>query len=66
MFGTDRNQLRRYYCETWRRHRAGETLEPLETLIATVIEAHPEYQALLADPERALADEWTQIGRAHV
>lgn len=59
MFGTDRNQLRRYYCETWRRHRAGETLEPLETLIATVIEAHPEYQALLADPERALADEWT-------
>ncbi len=59
MFGTDRKQLRRYYCEVWRKRRAGEALEPLETLIADVIAEHPEYQALIADPDRAEDAEFT-------
>ncbi|PWV60661.1 DUF1841 family protein [Plasticicumulans acidivorans] len=59
MFGTDRGQLRRYYCEVWRRRQAGETLEALEALIAHAIEQHPEYQSLLTDPERAIGGEWT-------
>lgn len=34
---------------------AGVALEPLETVVAEVIAAHPEYHGLLDDPERALA-----------
>lgn len=59
MFGTDRNALRRYYCEAWRKARAGEVLEALEADIVAVLREHPEYHALVADPERALDAEYT-------
>jgi hypothetical protein len=34
-----------------------EFLQPLEQMIAAVIDRHPEYHALLKDPERALNTE---------
>ncbi|HEY0635427.1 MAG TPA: DUF1841 family protein [Gammaproteobacteria bacterium] len=54
MFGTDRNALRRYYAESWRKARANEPLEALEQQIAAVIGEHPEYHALFASSEAAL------------
>ena len=54
LFSQDRNQLRQYYCDVWRKHRAGEVLEPLEAQIRDVILLHPEYHALLEDVDRAL------------
>ncbi|WP_260291160.1 DUF1841 family protein [Sedimenticola hydrogenitrophicus] len=54
MFGNDRNQMRRFYTESWRKARAGEELIPLERLLAGVIQQHPEYHALLEAPESAL------------
>jgi hypothetical protein len=49
-----REQLRQSYCDAWRKHLAGSPLTPLEALIAEVIGLHPEYQALVEDPARAL------------
>ncbi len=43
IFGNDREQLRRQYRRAWRKHQAGEPLEPLERLIAGVVAMHPEY-----------------------
>ncbi len=54
LFGTDRNRIRRYFGEVWRKHTAGQPLEPLERIIAGVIGAHPEYQAVLTGAEEAL------------
>lgn len=54
LFGTDRNQLRHYFCEVWQKQATAQPLEPLEQIIAAVINEHPEYQALLSDPETAL------------
>ncbi len=54
LFGQDRNQLRQFYCEAWRVHRAGEPLDPLQTQIAAVIVQHPEYQPLLETPDTTL------------
>ena len=54
----DRNQIRRYFCEVWRKQSAGQLLEPLESLIAEVILQHPEYQGVLANPEEALARDY--------
>ena len=34
-------------------------LTPLEDVAVDLIEQHPEYHALLADPDEALAKEWT-------
>lgn len=48
-----REQLRRSYVEAWKRHVEGLPLSPLQALIADVIGAHPEYQALLRDAETA-------------
>ncbi|MFO1349662.1 MAG: DUF1841 family protein [Gammaproteobacteria bacterium] len=59
LFGTDRRQLRGAFCETWRKHCAGQSLEPLERLIAAVIAQHPEYHRLLSDNERVLEQDFT-------
>lgn len=48
-----RDEIRRVYTTVWRKMQAGELLEPMEALIADVIEEHPEYQALLDDEEGA-------------
>jgi len=48
IFGQDRNELRQMYFDAWRKSRLGELLSPLEAQIATVIDDHPEYQAMMA------------------
>jgi len=49
-----RDQLRQSYVDAWRKHQSGEVVSPLEAMIADVIGAHPEYQALLQHPDKAL------------
>jgi hypothetical protein len=49
-----REDLRRTYVEAWRKHASHVPLTPLEAMIADVIAAHPEYQALLGDTRAAL------------
>jgi Domain of unknown function (DUF1841) len=48
-----REQLRQTYAVAWRKHLAGTLLTPLEAMIADVIGAHPEYQALVSSEESA-------------
>ena len=55
--GFSRNQLRQAYTEAWRKHGEGTPLSAQEASIAAVIELHPEYQPLIADPANALAFE---------
>jgi len=44
-FSDDRKQLRDQFRQAWRKKLAGETLEPLEKQIATLIEEHPCYHS---------------------
>jgi hypothetical protein len=62
LFGSNREDLRRAYLDAWGKHGSGAPLTPLEALIADVIGAHPEYQALLQDPAAALAYEPSASG----
>jgi Domain of unknown function (DUF1841) len=59
MFNPSRDDVRRFFCGAWARHRAGEVVTPLEATALRWIEVHPEYHALLEDPERALAADFT-------
>ena len=52
-FSPDRDQLRQFYCDVWRKHRRAHPLEPLECLIRDVVLKHPEYQALLEQDDFA-------------
>ena len=42
-----RDEVRQVYLNVWRKMQQGQLLEPLEAMIADVIEAHPEYQPFL-------------------
>jgi len=52
-----REQLRRSYADAWRKHLARAPLSPLEAMIADVIGAHPEYDALVSDADTAVGFE---------
>ncbi|MEW6445332.1 MAG: DUF1841 family protein [Pseudomonadota bacterium] len=55
LFSPDRDKLRLMYVHAWRKRLQALPMDPLETMIADVIEIHPEYHALLADEDKALA-----------
>ena len=55
--GYSRDQLRQAYTDAWRKHDEGAPMSAQEASIAAVIELHPEYQPLIADPANALAFE---------
>ncbi|HEY6620291.1 MAG TPA: DUF1841 family protein [Steroidobacteraceae bacterium] len=55
--GYSRDQLRLAYAQAWAKHLARTPLAPLEAQIADVIEAHPEYQRIVADPGAAVGFE---------
>lgn len=54
----ERSELRRRYRDAWQRHRDRLPLEPLDALLAEVIQLHPEYHALLEGDPEALARDW--------
>jgi hypothetical protein len=47
MFDPDRNQLRKVFFDTWKLKRADTPLDAMQTIIANIIELHPEYHSLL-------------------
>ena len=59
MFAPSQNDVRTFFCETWRKHCAAEPLSPMETLAAQWIVRHPEYHADLSHLEAALAAVYT-------
>jgi Domain of unknown function (DUF1841) len=59
MFQPSQHDVRRFFCETWAKQRAGQPLTPMETLAAGWIDEHPEYHGDLADVEAALAAVYT-------
>lgn len=52
MFSPSRQDARGIFFDTWRKYRARETLAGIETLILEVVLQHPEYHALLTQPEQ--------------
>jgi Domain of unknown function (DUF1841) len=66
MFTPSQHDVRRFFCEAWRKHHAGELLAPLEALAADWIAEHPEYHAELADADTAVAASYTvEDGRSN-
>ena len=55
MFAPSQTDVRRFFCEAYRKHRERLPLTPIETLAADWIAAHPEYHAQLVDLDAALA-----------
>jgi len=62
MFDPSRDEVRRFFCDAWRKQREALPLTPLEAIAADWIVEHPEYHEDLASVERALAAEYPVEG----
>jgi hypothetical protein len=62
MFAPSQEQVRRFFCEAWSKHVAGQLLTPLEVHAADWITQHPEYHADLADLDAAMAAQYPVEG----
>ncbi len=58
MFNPTQAEVRRFFCETWRKHREALPLTPLEAMALDGILLHPEYHGELESVERALAADY--------
>jgi len=52
LFNPSRDEARNFLFESWRKHRAKELLTPLEDLTVQLIGKHPEFFAVLEDPQQ--------------
>ncbi len=62
MFNPSSDDVRRFFCEIYRKHRAKELLSPLEAIALDWIVQHPEYEPAFADVEAALARDYSVEG----
>lgn len=62
MFDPSRDDVRRFFCEAWRKQREAAPLTPLEAIAADWIVEHPEYYDDLESLDRALAAEYPVEG----
>lgn len=58
MFNPSKIEVRQFFTDAWRRHRAGTVLTPLEQMAAQWMEQHPEYHDELTAPD-ALERDYT-------
>ena len=58
MFNPTQQDVRRFFCDTYRKHAAREILTPLESIAAHWISQHPEYENDLRHLEAALEAEY--------
>jgi hypothetical protein len=62
MFNPSQHDVRRFFCEAYRKERSNEILTPLEAVARDWIVQHPEYADDLNDVEQALAADYTVEG----
>lgn len=62
MFTPSSHDVRRFFCEAFRKQRAGEILTPMDAIAADWIAMHPEYADVLGDAEGAIVRDYSVDG----
>jgi len=62
MFTPSSHDVRRFFCEAYRKRLAGEILSPMDAIAADWIAEHPEYDSALADAEEAVNRDYSVEG----
>jgi hypothetical protein len=66
MFGNDRREMRRFLTDAWSKHNNAVPTEPMEQLIAEIIQHHPEYHSLLEQADLAVERDFLpEMGEAN-
>ena len=58
MFNPSRDEARRFFLETWQKHKASQPLTDLERMTLAVLIDHPEYHRVLDAPDRFVDHDW--------
>jgi Domain of unknown function (DUF1841) len=59
VFQPSQHDVRRFFCEVWRKHRQGLPLDAMESQALPWVAEHPEYADDLADVDAALSAVYT-------
>jgi hypothetical protein len=59
VFNPSKEAVRRFFCDSWLKHRQGAPLTPLESLAVDWILRHPEYHGELGDAAAAAARDYS-------
>jgi len=59
MFNPSKDDVRRFFCDAWRKYRDSDLLTPLEATAVDWMVKHPEYQREFEDVEAALTREYS-------
>ena len=62
MFAPTQAEVRRFFCSVYAKSQAGLPMEAIEQIAAQWIAEHPEYHAVLANEESALAAQYPSDG----
>jgi hypothetical protein len=62
MFTDDRTKMRKVFTEAWRKQQESLPMEPLEKIIAQIVQQHPEYHRLIENPDAALDKDFLPEG----
>lgn len=62
MFNPTREQVRRFFCDAWKKHLDRLPLVGAEVTAADIALRHPEYHALLTDTEASVNKDWVPEG----
>ena len=62
MFDPSRDQARDFFFDLWAKSRAKAPLTALESLALAILIEHPEYHAVLDDPQRHRDRDWKPEG----
>lgn len=58
MFNPSREEARQFFFDTWRKYGDKQTLSGLEGTALDIILQHPEYHAMLSDPDKYLGQDY--------
>jgi hypothetical protein len=62
LFNPTRDQVREFFFGLWAKSQAGGELTALESMALAIVMEHPEYHAVLGDPERYRDRAWIPEG----
>jgi hypothetical protein len=65
MFGNNRNELRQVYLSCWQLKKNNLPMDPMQEVVANIVELHPEYHQLLEDQEVVDRDFSAEMGETN-
>jgi hypothetical protein len=65
MFGNNRTELRAVYLNCWRLKQNQLPMDPLQEIVANVVEQHPEYHHLVESEENIERDFSVELGESN-